>query len=197
VIANSIGALPLGTAYYTLCDILRDRSFSDIFIVPFFSGGRREKYPLSLMKAMYRLDPLKEFLVLLGEEFKGVQWLDRLPPNAVIVDMALHCSSLSIDQRCLLTLKIIETSGPDTRIHLQHSAFADRLLSLYGVVLRERECICYRFADAEHFESGDTTIVDSQIGLIAENLDHLSMIICDSKAIIRKDRHRLGVQTHK
>lgn len=197
VMGNSMGIPPLGTAYYTLCDILRDKSFSDIFIVPFFSRGGGEKYILSLMEAMYRLDPFKEFLVLLGEELKGVQWLDQLPPNAVVVDMALHCPSLSIDQRCVLALKIIETSGPDTRIHLRQSAFADRLLSLYGIVLQERECIYYRFADVERVGGGHTTIVDSQTGLLAENLDYLSKVVCDSNTTIRKDHHRLGVQAHK
>jgi glycosyltransferase involved in cell wall biosynthesis len=197
MIGNYMGVPPLGTAYYTLCDIVRDKSFSDIFIVPLFSRGDGEKYILSLMEAMYRLDPLKDFLVVLGEELNGVQWLDRLPSNVTIVDMALHCPSLSIDQRCLLSLKIIETSGPDTRIHLRQSAFADRLLALYGIVLQERECIYYRFADVERVESGHTTIADSQIGLIADNIDYLSKIVCDCNATIRKDHHWLGVQTHK
>jgi glycosyltransferase involved in cell wall biosynthesis len=197
VMGNYMGIPPLGTAYYTLCDIIRDKSFSDIFVVPFFSRGGGEKYVLSLMEAMYRIDPLKEFLVLLGEELEGVQWLDQLPPNAVIIDMALHCPSLSIDQRCLLALKIIETSGVDTRIHLRQSAFADRLLSLYGIVLQERECIYYRFADIERVENGYTTIVASQIGLIADNIDYLSKIVCDCSTIIKKDHHRLGVQAHK
>lgn len=197
VMGNSMGIPPLGTAYYTLCDIVRDRSFSDIFIVPFFSRGGGEKYILSLMEAMYRLDPLKEFLVLLGEELNGVQWLDQLPPNAAIVDMALHYPSLSIDQRCLLALKIIESSGPNTRIHLRQSVFADRLLSLYGVVLQERECIYYRSADVERAENGHTTIVNSQVGLIADNIDYISKIVCDCNTTIRKDHHWLGVQAHK
>ena len=197
VLENSIGASPIGTAYYTLCDIVRDKSFSDIFIVPFFSRGGGEKYILSLMEAMYRIDPLKEFLVLLGEDLNGVQWLSQLPPNAAIVDMALHCPSLSIDQRCVLALKIIETSSPDTRIHLRQSVFADRLLSLYGVVLQDRECIYYRFADVERVESGYTTIISSQVGLIADNFDYFSMIVCDCNTTIRKDHHRFGVQAHK
>lgn len=197
VMGNYMGIPPLGSAYYTLCDIVRDKTFSDIFIVPFFSRGGGEKYTLALMEAMYRLDPLKEFLVLLGEQLNGIQWLDQLPPNAVIVDMALHYPSLSIDQRCLLALKIIEASNPGTRIHLRQSAFADRLLSLYGIVLKERQCIYYRFADVERVESGHTTIAASQIGLIADNIDYLSKIVCDCSTTIRKDHHRLGVQAHK
>ncbi|MFC5082692.1 glycosyltransferase [Microvirga arabica] len=197
VMGNDVGTAPLGTAYYTLCDIIRGISFSDIFIVPFFSREGGVRYILSLMESLYRLDPLKEFLVILGEDLKGVQWLECLPPNAVIVDMALHCPSLSIDQRCVLALKIIETSGVDTRIHVRQSAFADRLLSLYGTVLQERECIYYRFADVERVESGHATVVASQIGLIANSIDYLSKIICDSHTTIRKDHHRLGIQNHK
>jgi glycosyltransferase involved in cell wall biosynthesis len=184
-------------AYYTICDIIRDKTFSDVFIVPFFSRGGGEKYILSLMEAMYRLDPMKEFLVLLGENLKGVQWMEQLPPNAVVVDIDLHCRSLSKDQRCLLALKIIETCSPETRIHLRQSAFADRLLSLYGFVLQQRECIYYRFADIECVESGHSTIVSSQTGLIAENIDYLSKIVCDSATTIKKDHHRIGTQAHK
>ncbi|MBJ6128208.1 glycosyltransferase [Microvirga splendida] len=194
---NSMGIPPLGVAYYTLCDIVRDRSFSDIFIVPFFSRGGAEKYLLSLIEAMYRIAPVKDFLVILGEELKAVQWMDRLPPNATVVDMNLHCPSLSIDQRCLLALKIIETSAPDTRVHLRQSAFADRLLSLYGIVLQERECIYYRFADVERTEDGHAMTVYSQTRLLSENLNYLSKIVCDSKTIIAKDLHRFGVQAQK
>lgn len=113
------------------------------------------------------------------------------------MDMALHCPSLSLDQRCLLALKVIETSRFDTRIHLRQSAFADRLLSLYGIVLQERECIYYRFADVERVESRHAMITHSKVEFIAESPDYLSKIVCVCKTTIRKDLHRFGLQTYK
>jgi glycosyltransferase involved in cell wall biosynthesis len=188
---------PLGTAYLDLCVIIRDRDFSDVFLLPFMPRGGAEKYFVSLMEAMYEIDPFKNFLVILGERIDKSRWMDRLPPNVVVVDMALHCRSLSLEQRCLLTLKIIETCPPETRIHMRNSAFADQFLSRYGVVLKDRETIYYQFADIERIKNGQRSIVHSSLGLIADNLDHLSKIVCDNMTTIQKDHQRLGLQTHK
>jgi glycosyltransferase involved in cell wall biosynthesis len=188
---------PLGTAYLDLCALVMDRDFSDVFLLPFMPRGGAEKYFVSLMEAMYEMDPFKNFLVILGEHIDGSQWMDRLPPNVVVVDMALHCYLLSLDQRCLLTLKIIETCPPDTRIHMRNSAFGDKFLELYGVVLKDRETIYYHFADIERIINGQRSIVHSSVDLIADNLDHLSKIICDSTTTIQKDHHRIGLQADK
>jgi glycosyltransferase involved in cell wall biosynthesis len=188
---------PLGTAYLDLCSLVRDRDFSDVFLLPFMPRGGAEKYFLNLMETMYEIDPFKNFLVILGEHIDRSQWMDRLPPNAVVVDMALHCHVLSLDQRCLLTLKIIETCPPETRIHIRNSAFGDRFLELYGVVLKDREAIYYHFADIERIVDGQRSIVHSSVDLIADNLDYLSKIVCDSATTIQKDHHRIGLQTHK
>lgn len=197
ILRNFTQDYPLGTAYLDLCAVVRDRDFSDVFLLPFMPRGGAEKYFVSLMEAMYEIDPFKNFLVILGERIDKSRWMDRLPPNVVVVDMALHCRSLSLDQRCLLTLKIIETCPPETRIHMRNSAFADKFLDLYGVVLKDQETIYYQFADIERIKNGQRSIVHSSLGLIADNLDHLSKIVCDNKTTIEKDHHRLGVQTHK
>jgi glycosyltransferase involved in cell wall biosynthesis len=123
--------------------------------------------------------------------------LENLPPNAVVVNMEVHCRKLSKDQRCLLALKIIETCDPDARIHLRQSAFADTFLQLYGIVLRDRDITYYRFADVERVEYGHSMTVASPVGLLSESLGYLSRIICDSTTTIRKVHHRLGLQEHK
>lgn len=197
VVKNYEGHPPLGLAYYKLCDIIQDKKFSDVFLFPFLTYGGAEKYFLSLMEAMYRIEPFNDFLVLLGEDLDGGQWVDQLPPNVVVADMALHCRSLSNDERCLLALKIIETCLPETRIHLRQSVFADRFLALYGVVLQEWECVYYRFADIERIENGLATIAQSKLELISENLDHLSKIVCDNITTIENDQYRIGIQAHK
>jgi glycosyltransferase involved in cell wall biosynthesis len=188
---------PLGTVYLDLCSLVRDRDFSDVFLLPFIPRGGAEKYFLSLMETMYEIDPFKNFLVILGEHIDRSQWMDRLPPNVVVVDMPLHCHSLTLDQRCLLTLKIIETCPPETRVHIRSSAFGDRFLQLYGVVMKDRETIYYHFADIERIINGQRLIVHSSVDLIADNLNYLSKIICDSTITIQKDHHRIGLQTHK
>jgi len=197
IIPNYMGAPPLGTAYYALCDIVGDKEFSDIFLLPFLSRGGGEKYISSLIERMYRLDPSRNFLVFLGEDFQGVQWIDQLPPNAVVLDMALHCRSLSKQQRCMLALKMIEACSPTARLHLRQSAFADTFLNLYGAVLKDRETIYYRFNDTVRIENGHFCVIHAATGLIAEHLDCLSKIVCDNNAIIRSDCHRIGLQADK
>ncbi|QRM29669.1 glycosyltransferase [Microvirga sp. VF16] len=197
VYENFTGPYPLGAAYRDLCDIVRDRDFSDVFLLPFMSRGGAEKYFLHLMEALYELDPFKDFLVVLGEDLDNARWTGRLPPNAVVVDMAVHCRALSLDERCVLTLKLIETCSSETRIHMRQSIFVDRFLGLYGVVLKDRESVYYRFSDIERIKDGQSSIVASPLGLISDNLDYLSKIVCDSMTTIEKDHHRLGLQTHK
>jgi glycosyltransferase involved in cell wall biosynthesis len=197
VFRNHMGHSPIGKAYYAICDIVRDHTFSDVFLFPFMLCGETEKYFISLMEAMYRLDPMKEFLLIIGEDPDVTPWTDLLPPNVVVVDMGLHCEALASDERCLITLKIIETCEPGTRIHMRECAFADRFVQLYGVVLSEKETIYYRVADAVRVENGHLTVSHSSLGFIAENLTSLSRIICDSSTTIRNDQHRLGLQGHK
>ncbi|NBJ10211.1 glycosyltransferase [Microvirga arsenatis] len=187
----------VGLSYYTLCDIIRDRKFSDVFLLPFMPVGGAEKYLLSLMEVFYQIDPFSNFLVILGEDIDGVQRLENLPPNAVVIDMALHSRSLSIQERCLLTLKIIETCSPKTRIHMRQSRFADKFLDLYGAVLSNKETIYYRFCDLEHFESGYSMIVYSPLDLICKNIHNLSKIVTDGTTVIKKDHQRLGIDSHK
>ncbi|WP_230532561.1 glycosyltransferase [Microvirga roseola] len=197
VIRNHTESSPLGIAYYGICEVVGDKGFSDLFLFPFMSRGGAEKYFASLMEAIYRADPFSNVLAIFGGDLEIVQWMDCLPPNVVIVDMSLHGRWLTRDQRCLLALKLIEACAPETRIHLRECPFADRFLQLYAAVLKERETIYYRFNDTIRIENAGFTTVHSSLGHISDHLESLSKIVCDSRAAIRNDLHRIGLQPHK
>ncbi|MGF9763599.1 glycosyltransferase [Microvirga sp. 0TCS3.31] len=197
VIRNHTDYSPLGMAYYDICQVLGDRAYSDVFLFPFMSRSGAEKYFASLMEAIFRKDPFSNVLAILGGDLDIIQWVDRLPPNVTIVDMSLFGRWLTRDQRCLLTLRIVEACGPETRIHLRECQFADRFLQLYSAVLKDKETIFYRFNDTVRIDNGHFTTVGSSLNHISEHLDSLAKIICDSVSIISHDRHRIGLQTHK
>ncbi|MBS7696843.1 MULTISPECIES: glycosyltransferase [unclassified Chelatococcus] len=197
LVSNSMQDLSAGVAYYKVCQAIGDSDFSDVFLLPFMPRGGAEKYFLELLEAMYQNEPLSDALLIFGEDCAGPSWEDRVPPNASIVDLGSLCGGLPIDKRCLLTLKLIQSRTPDARIHLRDSTFTERFLNAFGPVMGQHQCFYYHFCETEIIQDGRKFIYYSPLNLIAENIDTLSKIICDSQAMIERDRHRIGTQTEK
>ncbi|CAH1657994.1 MULTISPECIES: glycosyltransferase [unclassified Chelatococcus] len=197
LISNSMQDLSAGVAYYKVCQAIGDADFTDVFLLPFMPRGGAEKYFLELLEAMYQNEPLSDTLLIFGENRAGPSWEDRVPPNASIVDFGSLCGGLPMDKRCLLTLKLIQSRTPDARIHLRDSVFTERFLTAFGPIMGQHECVYYHFCETELIQDGRKFIYYSPLNLIVENIDSLSKIICDSQAMIDRDRHRVGTQTEK
>ncbi|CAH1657418.1 Glycosyl transferase family 2 [Chelatococcus asaccharovorans] len=190
--SNSLHDLSAGVAYYDLCQAIGDTNFDEVFLLPFMARGGAEKYFLELLDAMYASDPLTNTLLIFGENCAGPSWEDRVPPNATILDLGSLCSKLSLDQRCLLTLKLLQSRTPNARIHMRDSAFVGHFLRSFGRLACDFECIYYHFSETYHTRNGEKFIYHSPLGLIADNFDALSMIVCDSMTMINSDRQRIG-----
>ncbi|CAH1679074.1 Glycosyl transferase family 2 [Hyphomicrobiales bacterium] len=190
--SNSLHDLSAGVAYYDLCQAIGDTLFDEVFLLPFMARGGAEKYFLELLDAMYASDPLTNMLLIFGENCSGPSWEDRVPPNATILDLGSLCSKLSLDQRCLLTLKLLQSRTPNARIHMRDSAFVGHFLKSFGRLARDFNCIYYHFSETYQTRNGEKFIYHSPLGLITDNFDAFSMIVCDSMTMINSDRRRIG-----
>jgi glycosyltransferase involved in cell wall biosynthesis len=187
----------VGRAYHTICRALEGRVFDEVFLCPFVSRGGAERYLLALMEAMYQRTPFREMLVILGEDFYGLSSAGKYPSNVTVLNLHHLCASLSLEQRCLLTLKIVQSSCPDARIHVRPSTFGDMFLKRFGSALSDRDVTYYRFLDEEEIENGRLVVHYSSLPIIAANLPHLSRIVSDNGTTIRQDQHRIGLHQDK
>jgi glycosyltransferase involved in cell wall biosynthesis len=149
------------------------------------------------MEAMYERDPFREILMILGEDFDGHSALAKYPPNVTALDMHQLSRSLSLEQRCLLTLKIIQSSGCNARIHIRPSTFGDMFLNRFGSALAGRDVTYYRFLDEEEIENARMVVHYSCLPTISANLPYISRIISDNDTTIHRDHHRIGLHPHK
>lgn len=195
--SNSQHPLDCGIAYYHACSLLNDIDFDDVFLFPFISRGGAEKYFIEIFQALHRLAPEKNILVLIGEEFNGPSWKNRLPPNVVTLDLGLLRDNLHMDGKCIITLKLLQTCCAKARIHIRQSVFGDTVLRKFGPIFASRELFYYRFADDEGIEDDFVIIRNSPLDLISDHFEHISRIITDNKTTVRKDVERLGLSSEK
>ncbi|MFC7399557.1 glycosyltransferase [Chelatococcus sp. GCM10030263] len=187
----------VGRAYHTICRALERRVFDEVFLCPFVSRGGAERYLLAIMEAMYQRNPFREILVILGEDFDGHSSLGKYPPNVTVLNLHHLCASTSLEQRCLLALKIVQSSCPDARIHVRPSTFGDMFLKRFGSALTGRDVTYYRFLDEEEIEDGHMVVHYSSLPIISANLPHISRIVSDNDTTIHRDQHRIGLHREK
>jgi len=149
------------------------------------------------MDAIYTIDPLKNVLIITGEDFRGRTWTEGFPPNVTILNLPRFNASSSMEQRCVVALKIIEASCAEARIHIRHSYFGDAFLKAFAPVLHSREVVYYRFCDGQIKKNGHLITRDSPFGLIAENIDYIDAIISDNNTLVRNDGAKIGVHHEK
>lgn len=197
IFSNAQHPLDCGIAYYHACSMLGYLDFDDVFLFPFISRGGAEKYFIELMGAMHRLSPEKNVLAILGENFNGPTWKGKLPPNVVALDLGVLHQNLSMDNKCQITLKLLQTCCSKARIHVRQSYFGDECIRRFGAILANRDVYYYRFADDEGLEDGHVIIRNSPLDLISDHFDNIKYIVSDNHTTVRKDIERLGLAKDK
>ncbi len=188
----------IGRAYYEICRLIGDNTFSDVFILPHFGGGGAELYALKIMHELHAQKLSGNILLLLGEKFDKHLWLEQLPPSATVIDLATGWPQLSTDSQDLLTLKIIQSCAPNARVHFRQSWYGERFFAQYKAVLQQtNQCIFYRFGNMMRSEGQYQVIRPAGFQFSSENLEFFAKIIADNETIIKADQARLGVAAEK
>lgn len=189
--------LRVGRAYFAACRKCGTHDYQEVFVLPFLSHGGAEKYLCNLMQALYELAPMRRILVLLGERLDSPHRLERLPPNAFVLDLAELCEGLGDDVRNLITLKLIQSVAGESRIHLKLSGYDISLFDQFSAPLASHEVVVYRFSNTRLPENGVYYQSGGAIDFMSRHSDRLSKIVGDNESVLRSDDDSLALWREK
>lgn len=189
----SFGDLRIGAAYYEICKLIGVRTFDDVYLLPFLGAGGAERYFLDVMHGLNAAGATQHALVFLGQSGHISNWVDRLPANSTVIDFQLLCPELNEDARILLTLKTIEASAANSRVHLKPSPYAHAFARRYLRLLKNCTRIYYRFTDAVAFVKGQSIGDPYGFELVSTLIEDIDMVVADNRLVVEEDRRRLGI----
>ncbi len=146
VLDNRVASgLHVGAAYYEICRVVGAARFEHVFILPFHVSGGAELYIGRLLEAIYQMAPEVNVLAVLGETTSSASNESELPPNVVVVNLGRDWAQLSMEQRGLVALKLIQSAAPRAHVHVRHSAYGDSFLDSYSCALLTNPLVLYPF----------------------------------------------------
>lgn len=183
----------LDAAYGDISEVVGNRRFAEVFLLPFIATGGADRYVEEIMWAMYETDPTWPILVVLGEPLREGSDVSRVPPHAVVVDIAGDYPELSPPDRDLLTLRLIAAAAPEARIHMRPSPFVDQFMAAYGRRLDGHALVYYRFGEPSGRLDGKVFALPYGFHFVSEHLPRLASIVADNPVVVANDRNRLGL----
>jgi glycosyltransferase involved in cell wall biosynthesis len=195
--ASNLADLAPGLAYHEICQIIGCQRFDEVFLMPFIATGGAERYVGHVMQALYEIRPTARMLMLLGEPLAGGSYIDRVPPNVTVLELANDWPQLSMEQRHLIVLKLIQSVAPQARLHLRLATICEGFYGKFKSILRSHPTVFYRFGD---IVEGDRTAPLARPGgfnFVADHVKELALIVADNKTIIERDWKRIAVCAKK
>jgi glycosyltransferase involved in cell wall biosynthesis len=190
--------LTAALAYHEICQVIGRQRFDEVFLLPFIANGGAERYIGNVMQALYEMRPTKRMLVLLGESLADGSRIDWVPPNATVLDLAADWPQLSMEQRELIALKLIQSVAPRARLHLREAHFCERFYGRFKRILRSNPSVFYRFCDTmEAVHGGFFARPGGAFAFISDHVQDLTLIVADNQTVIADDRRRLAVCPEK
>ena len=184
-------------SYFAICEKLGEKVFDDVFIMPYLVAGGGERYLLDVMHGLHQLRPDQHILVITGEPVARHTWLDRLPPNAVFIDLASLGGTITEGQADRLALRMIQASAPRARVHMKTSVFSHRFFEKYRHHLSDNSCIYYRFCDDVYPDQGGLATSGWQTIFLSETLQSIDRLVSDNWSTIHQDLRTFGVHAEK
>ena len=99
-----------------------------------------------MLEALYEIAPRANILVILLETANLASAECELPANASIVNLGRDWAHLTIDERWLIVLKLIQSTAPAARIHVRESLFCGGFLDANRALLNNNPLILYPLA---------------------------------------------------
>lgn len=195
--SNIDGYLQPGAAYYRIATLIGRERFTDIVLLPFLTTGGADKYILDVMAGICRIDPSRRFLIVAGERFEKHSWLDRLPTNALFIDLYRACEGCPDGTIELLALRLIQVMGRKCHIYTKSSVFAANFFRKFHHVIDVGAVIYFRFSDPVTYHRGRQALRGFNFDFISEYADMLTHIITDNTRIADYDRARLDTLSDK
>jgi len=189
--------LVAGLAYHEICQIIGSQRFDEVFLMPFIATGGAERYVGDVMQALYEMRPTARMLVLLGEFLAGGSHIDRVPPNATVLELANDWPQLTMEQRQLIALKLIQSVAPRGRLHLREAPFCKGFYGSFKTILRSNPTVYYRFGDIVDVDRAGVFARPWSFNFVSEHVREWTLIVADNQTIVERDRRRIGVSAEK
>lgn len=189
--SNLEGNFKPGAVYYRLATLIGKQQYTDIVLLPFLTTGGADKYILDFMAGIQSMDPSRRFLVLAGERFEKHSWLDRLPASALFIDLYQACRECPDGTIELITWRLIQAMGPQSRIHVKSSEFATAFFRRFRGLLAERRVTYFRFCDPAIYHCGRPVLRGFNFEFLSEHSSAITHVITDNASIAAHDGDRL------
>jgi glycosyltransferase involved in cell wall biosynthesis len=189
--------LTVGLAYHEICLIIGAQRFDEVFLLPFIANSGADQYVGDVMQVLYDMRPTTRILVLLGEPFVDGSYLDRVPPNATVLDLGNDWPQLTMEQRQLIALKLIQSTAPWARLHLRQGPFPEGFYRRFKTILRSNPSVYYRFGDIMEVGPAGVFARPWSFNFVSEHVQDLTLIVANSETIIARDRRRIAVCPEK
>ena len=173
--------------------------FTDVVLLPWLNAGGGEKYILQVLHELATASPSANFLVLCGEPSKTHAWAGKLPRRSILIDIYNYFPSLDDAERDHLVVRLLlGVTQPKSRLHIKTSAFAHRLIDIYGsVLLSHFSGTYYRFSNQVLVWRDFKIDAVHSIKFLRRHLPMLDLVICDCEKIADEDFQRVGLAKNK
>jgi glycosyltransferase involved in cell wall biosynthesis len=192
---NSVPRRSIVDSYYEVCKILGDQHFSFVFLVPFFVSGGAEKFMIHFMDEIALFDPEARILVLGGQKSKHHHWLERMPPQALFLDLKDLGSGLSLDEVCLITLRVLQTSAKDSVVFAKESEYSQQFVESYGSVVQNINYLFFGFG--KYMIDGRCISESEPYNFFSEQGIYIKHVITDNVSYTRQQLSGLDGMLHK
>ena len=203
-IAGSYSPLPWDPQHWgmqleALYRMVGSEPFTDIVLLPWLRPGGAEKYILHILEEIVKQDPDANLLVIAGQPAGKHEWVGKLPPSAVFLDIYNAFPSLDEADRDVMVVRALLALGSEkARLHVKASGFSHRLLDAYAPVLRDRfRVIYYRFCDDVLQWRRGTWRGPWGLMTMRRHLPSFWKVVSDCRAIVRDDLEILGTLQSK
>jgi glycosyltransferase involved in cell wall biosynthesis len=188
--------LSIGRRYFELCAMLKDKNFSDIFLLSHFESGREEQYITDVVKELIEFQREMSIILIIGDELLNDRWLPRFPSRVTVVNVAQWLDEIGPNGIDLVTLKLVQSIGEGARLHACPGPSGERFIAAYGRALVAHKRIFYRYRGAACSDSGSFSS-KSTFKFVSDCIEFIDLIVCDNSDIAEFDRRRIGVSPEK
>lgn len=170
-------------------ELIGQKKFSDILLLPWLNAGGAEKYILSILDKLQGTQRQSRILVLTGQRAERHDWRCRLGSDFVFLDLYNAFPELDTESRDQLTARLIlSTAEKGARLHAKPSEFSHRFLDRFGSALADEFMVVYyRFSDPRTQWRGSDLRTSWASRFLRRNAGCMSLILSDCEYILSED----------
>lgn len=181
----------LGVAYSRICEIVGDSRFEAVFLVTGAMPNQSSDPAIEAMEEFVDRNPRAQVLALVDEDTENDILVRLLAASVVVVQLQRVAHGLSIEDRDVLCLRLLQACAATATIHFATLTFGQRFLGRFGRHLHQNHIVCYRTSDRIVDLAGFRLVASSPFEFLAENLDVVDEIIALDPEAMDLDRWRL------